>query len=38
LGDLFQMEWFELCLDRFFEENPYLNRETQNSHCNSQYS
>jgi hypothetical protein len=34
LGDLLWMEWFDLCLDRFFEENPYLNRETWNSHYN----
>jgi len=38
LGDLFRMEWFDLCLGWFFEENPYLNREMQNSHYNSQYS
>ena len=38
MSDLFQMEWFDLCLDQFFEDNPYLNREMQNSHYNSKYS
>ena len=30
--------WFNLYLDLFFKENWNLNRETQNSHCSSQYS
>ena len=33
-----EIEWFDLCLDQLFEENPYLHREMQNYHYNSQYS